>query len=298
MLRRVFIFLLYCLFVLGIVAVFLVLFFPRDKFLGWASSYIGKKVPGIELSMRDIKYVHPLKIRIYQLTLSDDRQRWEIPVDTVLMSVKPGFPVEHLSIIGVMSGGDLSFDLAPASKSRLELRNLQISELLLADLKMVEQAVDRPLEGILSLQGRATVNYRKPGDLRFTGTMRIDNFSAPLKQPVLEETEVRFERVESELVYNGGVVDIAGGTARGALFDGTFSGQVWGAVPLSRSRLEVEGALAPAQALVDKHPALAEPLKSYLNRYMTDSIPFRIEGTAAEPVLKLANYEWSGPALD
>ena len=75
MVRRLLIFFFYCLFALGIIAVFLVLLFPRDKFLGWASSYIEKKLPNVELSIGDIKYVHPLKIRLYEVALSDLQNR-------------------------------------------------------------------------------------------------------------------------------------------------------------------------------------------------------------------------------
>ncbi|NNK58377.1 MAG: type II secretion system protein GspN [Desulfofustis sp.] len=290
MVRRSLIFLFYCLLILGIVIVFLVLLFPRDKFLGWVSSYIGEKLPSVELSIGDIKYVHPLKIRLYELDLSDAQKRWEIPVDTLLMSIEPSFTVDHVSIIGVVFGGDLSFDLAPVSNNRLELSNLQISEILLAELNMLEQAMGRKVEGILSLEGRATVNYRRLDDVRFTGTVRIEKFLTPLNQPVFEETEVRFDRVNSEVVFSGGVVDITGGKASGPYLHGDFSGQIWGTVPLGRSRVEMRGSLIPTQALIDKHPNLAEPLKAYLNRYMADSIPYRVEGTIAEPLLDFENF--------
>jgi hypothetical protein len=124
--------------------------------------------------------------------------------------------------------------------------------------------------------------------------MRIEKFFTPLKRPVLEETEMDFDRVNGEVVFNGGVVDITGGKATGPLFDGDFSGQIYGAVPLGLSRLDLRGSLVPKQALIDKHPALAEPLKGYLNRYKTDSIPYLIEGTVAEPIFDFENRDGSG----
>ena len=291
MVRRFLIFLFYCLFVFVIVTVFLVVLFPRDKFLGWASSYIGEKLPNMELSIGDIKYVHPLKIRLYELALSDVQKRWEIPVDTVLMSVEPSFPVDRVSIIGVVFGGDLSFDLVLTSKDRLEFSKLQISDLRLAELRMLEQAIGRQVEGIFTLKGRATVNSRRPDDVRFTGAMRIENFSTSLKRPVLEENEVHFDQVSSDVVFNGGVVDITAGKASGPLLSGDFSGQIWGTIPLGRSRLELHGGLVPKQALMAKHPTLAEPLTAYLNRYMTNLIPYRVEGTIAEPLLDFENFD-------
>lgn len=291
MVRRFLIFLFYCFLVFGIVTVFLVLLFPRDKFLGWASTYIGEKLPNVELSIGDIKYVHPLKIRLYELVLSDARKRWEIPVDTVLMSIEPRFPVDYVRIIGVVFGGDLSFDLVLTANDRLELSRLQISDLRLGELNMLEQAMGRQVDGIFSAEGRATVNYRRPNDVRFTGAMRVENFSTPLKRPVLEETDVRFDQVTSEVVFNGGVVDITGGKASGPFLSGDFSGQVWGTIPLGSSRLDLRGKVVPKQALIDKHPTLEGPLKAYLNRYMTNSIPYQVEGTIAEPLLNFENFD-------
>jgi hypothetical protein len=92
-------------------------------------------------------------------------------------------------------------------------------------------------------------------------------------------------------VFNGGVIDLSGGNASGPLLGGDFSGQIWTTVPLGRSRLKLQGAIVPTQELVDTHPSLAEPLIAYLNRYMTDSIPFQIEGTVAEPLLNFENYD-------
>ena len=291
MVRRLLIFLFYCLAVLGIVTVFLVLFFPRDKFLGWAAAKIEKQLPNIALSIGDIKYVHPLKIRLYELTLSDAQKRWEVPVDTVLMSIEPSFPIDHISVIGVVFGGDLSFDLALASNNRLELSPLQISEILLTEPNMLEQAMGRRVEGIFSLNGRATVNYRRPNDVRFTGAMRIQNFSVPLKRPILEEKVVRFDHVKSEIVFHGGVVDITDGKASGPLMSGDFAGQIYGSVPLGRSRLDLHGSMVPAQALLEKHPNLVEPLKAYFNRYKSDSIPYQIEGTVSEPLFNFKSYD-------
>ncbi len=291
MLRRLLIFLFYGLFTLVVVVVCLVLLFPRDKFLGWASSYLEQKIPGVEVSMGDIKYVHPLKLRLYELSLADDQKEWELPVDTLLVSVEPRFPIDHIGVVGVLFGGDLRFDLGLDSNKRLELRHLQVSEFLLTELKLIEQTMARPVQGIASLSGRATLDPRRPSDLRFIGSLQIREFVAPLKRPVLDETEVRFDLVSADIVINGPVVDFTGGSAAGPLFAGGFSGQIYGASPLGRSRLDFRGDLTPQPPLLEKHPTLAEPLRAYFNRYGREYIPYRIEGTFAEPLFSFDNLD-------
>ncbi len=62
----------------------------------------------------------------------------ELPVDTLLVSVEPRYPVEKIGVIGVLFGGDLRFDLGLGSNRRLELRNLQLSEMRLSELRPPE----------------------------------------------------------------------------------------------------------------------------------------------------------------
>ena len=291
MLRRLLTFLFYFLFVLAAIGVCLVLLFPRDKFLVWVSEFVERKLPGIEISAGDIKYVHPFKVRLYELNIQDDQNRWKIPVDTLLMSFEPHYPIDRIGVIGVMFGGDLSFDLSLAKKDRLELVRLDISEMHLKDLKMVQHAMDRPAEGIISLSGRASVDRRKLTDARFTGNLHIEKFHTPLREPVLEQTEVSFDKVSADVVLNGAVVDITDGTASGPLLGGDFSGQILAAGPLGSSGIDFSGNLVPKPALVEKNPALAEPLKAYFKRYGRDSIPYRVEGTVSEPLFSFENLD-------
>lgn len=289
MFRRLLTFLFYLLFVLGVIGVCLVLLFPRDKFLGWVSTYIEQQLPGIHVSMGDIKYVHPLKVRLYELSISDDQKEWEIPVDTLLVAVEPRYPIEHIGVIGVLFGGDLSFKLGQTATKRLELRDLQISEMLLAELKMLQRSLDRPVDGIASLSGRAIIDRRRLADVRFDGKMLIKQFQTSLRQPVLDQTEVRFDRVDADFVLNGTIVDVTGGRAAGPMLSGDFSGQIRGAMPMSRSTINFRGDLAPQPALLEKNPALGDSLRVYFNRYLTDSIPYQIEGTVAEPLITFEN---------
>lgn len=289
MLKRLLSLLFYVLFALSVIGVCLVLLFPRDKFLGWASSYIEQRLPGINVSLADIKYVHPLKLRLYEFYISDDQKEWEIPVDTLLVSVEPRYPIDHIGVIGVMFGGDLSFDLGLTAAKRLELRDLQISEMLLTELSMLKRIVDRPVEGSVSLSGRATVDRRRLSDVRFTGTMRIDQFQTSLRQPVLDQTEVRFDRVDADIVLNGTIVDVTSGRAKGPLLSGDFSGQIRGTIPMSRSGISLSGDLVPQAALLEKNPALGDSLQAYFIRYRRNSIPYRIEGTVAEPQINFEN---------
>ena len=133
------------------------------------------------------------------------------------------------------------------------------------------------------MSGRATVDQRRLSDVRFNGTMRIERFQTSLRQPVLEQNEVRFDRVDADIVLNGKVVDLTGGRAEGPLLSGNFSGQIRGTIPISRSEIRFSGDLVPQPALLESNPALGDSLSAYFKRNQTDSIPYNIDGTITEP---------------
>jgi len=87
MLRRLFIFLFYCLFGLIIIGVCLILLFPKDRFLSWAGDFIDSKNPGFACTIGDIRYVHPFKIRFYQVLIKNDHRHFELPIDSLLLAI-------------------------------------------------------------------------------------------------------------------------------------------------------------------------------------------------------------------
>ena len=155
--------------------------------------------------------------------------------------------------------------------------------MLLNELKLLEKIIGRSVEGIVSLSGRAIVDRRRLSDVRFHGTMRLERFQTNLRQPVLDQNEVRFDRVDADIVLNGKVVDLTGGRAEGPLLSGNFSGQIRGTIPISRSEIRFSGDLVPQPALLESNPALGDSLSAYFKRNQTDSIPYAIEGTINEP---------------
>ncbi len=283
MLRRLSIFLIYCLFFLVILAVCLVLLFPRDKFLSWASELVERKLPGIECTVGGIRYVHPFKIRLYEILIKAEKHRVELPVETLLVSFKPHYPVERIGVVGVLSGGNLSFAVNFGKNERIEFEEFELSEMHLADFTMLERNIERPIQGMLSFSGRGSTKIENPVDLRFSGSVKIEQFSIPLRRPVLNENEVKFDSLTADVTMYGNILDLSVGRARGALLAGDFFGHIQGTDPWRQSRLAITGSLMVEEELLNKHPGLRYQLDGYYNRYNRNSIPYRVEGTIAEP---------------
>ncbi len=283
MLRRLFIVLFYCLFGILVITVCLVLLFPKDRFLDWAAAFIERKNPGFTCSIGDIRYVHPYKLRFYEVTLSNELRQFELPVDTLLVSIEPRYPVDQIAVVGVLFGGDVEFDISLKKEDQIEFENLQISRIRVAEITTLERTLDRPVQGEFSFSGRALTARHNPGKVRFTGQAQIENFHSELRKPILNEKEVAFDSVTAEITFSRNVLDVSGGKATGPLLSGDFSGQIRKWSPLRQSRLEISGGLLVQPQLLSKHQDLIEPLEQLYQKYGRNWIPYRIEGTIQEP---------------
>lgn len=287
MLRRLFTFLFYCLFVLAVISVCLVLLFPRDRFLLWTSELIERKLPGIEIAMEDLKYVHPFKIRLYGVVIRDNKHRFELPFDTLLISIEPRYPIGKVGVVGVLFGGDLSLDVSLAKKNRIELANVSYSEMHLDDFKELTQNLDRPIKGIATISGRAAIARNNIRDITFSGKVQVRQFRTSLRKPILGQSEVKFDTIRADLILSGRTLDLTNGEASGPVLAGDFSGPIRWTRPWRYSSLELRGNIFPEPELLRINPELAEPLNAYFTRYNTDSIPYTLEGTISEPHIRL-----------
>lgn len=286
MVRRLFTFLFYCLFVLVVVSVCLIFLFPREKFFYWTSELIERKLPGIEIVVEDIKYVHPYKIRLYGVVIRDKKHRFDLPFDTLLISFEPHYPVEKVGIVGVLFGGDLSVDISLARKDQIELANVSYSEMHLDDFEELAHNLNRRVKGFASLSGRATIARSNFRDITFLGKVRVREFQSTLRKPVLGESEVQFGTIGADLTLTGKTLDVVNGEASGPMLSGDFSGQIQWTRPWRYSSVELRGHFVPEQELLRKNPELVEPLKAYFTRYGTNSMPYTVDGTVSEPLLK------------
>jgi type II secretion system protein N len=289
MLRRLFTVIFYCLFILVVGGVFLVLLFPQQKFLGWSARLIERKVPGVECSIGGIRYVHPLKIRLYEIFIKHERYLLELPIDTLLVSFAPEYPLKQIGLTGVLLGGSLDVDIRLDSPGRLDLESIEFSGMHLDELAMVENIIDRPARGKLYAVGRAAIERQKPFNLSFVGRAEIEDFQAPLRRPVLGETEIRFDSLKSDLTLEGGRLELSLGRAAGPLLAGDFWGQIRWSGFLQQSTLDISGNLVPGPDLSEKHPEGADQVGLFYARSGSKSIPFIIEGTLAEPQFRFSD---------
>ncbi len=290
MLKRFFIFLFYCLFTLVLSGVLLVVLFPRERLSSWAARLAEQQLSGMTLSIEDIRYVHPLKLRLYQVRLGHVESGYQIPLDTLLLTFDLAWPVRQVGISAVIYGGTLETEVGfDQSFERFDLENLNISEIILQELELLQQAIDRPLQGRLGFRGRALIDRNNIDRSRFSGNLNIADFTTELRRPILSIARVDFDRVTAAVTSGDGVVDLTEGEFSGALLAGSFSGRILLDRPWPGSSLDLAGGLVPQPSLLNKDPQVRAAAVELFKRYHTETIPWLVEGTLQVPEFRFGN---------
>lgn len=292
MIRKTFKLLLSLLLALSFAAVLLVFVFPRERIAGWAAAKLASRLPGYECSMADVRYVHPLKLRLYRIACTNEFQGITIPVDTLLLSLPASFPVETVGVSGVVFGGDISADLRLDNlreRDKIDIEQLQVSQLQLEEIDAIRDGIERPVRGRFSFTGRASLNPDKLDTLRLSGKVRITDFGTVLRRPILSLDELSFDQVTADASLSSGVLQLSGGRAAGRMVNAVFSGTVLTAALWRNRGLDFSGSLTPQPDLLVNDPDLADALQRYYRLANTQEIPYRIGGTLREPQISLPN---------
>jgi len=292
MIRKLFLFVLYALFALSVTALFIVVLFPRERISDWAAAAIESRLTGFDCSVGDIRYVHPLKIRLYTISLVNDFQKIDIPIDTLLLSFQPTWPVEQVAVSGVAFGGSFEGDVQlddAGGRNMVAIENLKVSRVRLGEIAMITEGVGRPLDGMLSFSGRASLKPGRLDTLRLAGDLRVRNFTAPLRRPVFAQTRIELDDITARVSLSSSILQLTEGRASGRLVHGDFAGTVRTAALWRNRELDITGNAVVQPALLEAVPELAEPFEIYVRRFNTRAIPYTLSGTLSDPQIDFAD---------
>jgi len=292
MIKKLFLFLLFLLFVFCLAGLLLVIFLPRERISGWAAAMIESGLPGYECTIDDIRYVHPLKIRLYRISLVNDFQDISIPLDSLLLSFQAAFPVEQIGVSGVAFGGSVEALVTLnnlGNTGKIDIENFQISHMHFADAEMIGRGIDRKLNGRVSFSGRASFRPGHLDSIRLTGGTRIRDFETTLRQTVFARSELAFDEVTADVSFSSGVLQLSEGWAVGTHLNAAFAGTVQTAALWRNRSLYFDGSVILQPELLAQNPQLSEAVELYFERTNTKTIPFEISGTLREPKVRFSD---------
>ena len=289
MFKRIFILTLYVVYSVLLVAVLLVVLFPKDRFAVWIAAQVEDKLPGFACRMEAARYTYPFTIRLDRVRLVDDARQIDIPIERVTIDFSPQWPLEDFDVFAELYGGSAASHVAADSQSRvLRLRDVKVEALNLELVDFLQSSLDRQVKGLLSLSGGMTIDGRDQADIRFSGMVSIDGFRTKLRRPVLGSATFDFHRVQTGADIDRQRIELSQGTFSGDMLRGTFSGTVNLSRPLQQSGLDIQGGLTPQPQLLKRNPAVARAAARLYRQFQKDSIPYLVGGTVKFPEFRFA----------
>lgn len=284
MLRRLFLFVLYSFYGLVLLGVFLVVFFPKGRFLLWVADRVETALPGYECRIDDVRYVYPFDIRFHQVVLQNREEQFNIPLDSLQVGFKKKWPVDKFDFSAAFWGGTVESDVSLDQQARkVTFSRLSASSLHLDEIDFLQKRIDRQIRGELNVSGTLTVYVGRQSETEFSGTVEIENFYTKLRRPVLENSEIEFQRIETRVDLRQVQVNLSEGQFSGSLLSGLFAGNVVLQKPWQQSRIDIVGGVIPQDRLLQSDPQVAEAAAQLYRKYRKKEIPCVVNGSLEEP---------------
>lgn len=287
MLKRFFISMLYVAYAVALVAVLLVVFFPKDRFVVWVAEHVERKLPGFECRVEDVRYMHPFKIRLDQVRLVNNAKQIDIPIDSLMIHFEMRWPIEHFDVSADLYGGSVASSVITDWKFKtFQLDDFEVRAINLKSVDSLQRSLDRQIKGMLSLSGQIVLKGKNYSDTQFKGVVEIDDFHTKLRRPVLGSTEFDFNKVETGADVNRQRIYLSNGKFSGESLNGNFSGTVNLMKPWQQSRLDIQGGVMPLARLLKSDPKVARAAALLYRQYQEDFIPCLVDGTIKFPQFK------------
>lgn len=277
-----FIFLFYAVILL---AVLLVVRFPKDAVLTRVEQKIENRFPGYSCEISDIRYIYPRSIMIEGVAITKPDQQSQLPVTNILVTP---------DLKNILTRFDMSLELFEGTlntrvilhreNNRVELPTLEISGVNLKEVSFLEQSLGRGVDGIVELSGRYSGDRGQIINGAFSGTIGIKDFQMELKRPILQSKQVVFTELRTFIQLKNGLVEVVDGTAAGPFYDANFNGSIKLRRLWRASILSVGGTISPKQEYLEKNRQVARAAALLYKKYKSSTIPYKLTGTLEDPV--------------
>lgn len=285
MLKKLSLTFIYLFYAVVLIAVLLIVRFPKDTLLTQIERKVEGKLSGYTCEISNIKYVYPISVLFEDVTIVHSGRDTELPITNVLITpdlknVMTQFEMSLDLLGGTMETGVV---LHPES-NRVELPRLAISSINLNEVGFIEQDLSRGIEGIVELSGRYIGDSSDLIRGEFSGTVRLKDYQMELKRPILQSKQVVFTEASTFAQMRNGLIEVFDGKARGPLYDGDFTGSIKLRELWRASVLALNGTISPKQEYIEKNRQVARAVALLYRKYKSSTIPFMLTGNLEEPV--------------
>jgi len=250
---------------------------------------VERLVPGTICTIGDISYGIPLTLSLTDIRLAQLQSPTEVLffAKRITINADPRRLGRIFHIVVDAYDGVHQCQLRINKDSRqFTLADLSIQHLDLGQFILFHRGLGRKWTGFLDISGQYSGQLGKIESGVGTGTMVVRNGAIELRQPILSLDVVNLQTVQSELQLQGLAIAFKKGVFHGLEFNGEFSGMFQINSPWKNSKLELAGGFEPLPSLLRGDPQWKNMVTMLQRRYKQTQIPFVVNGTVAEPVLR------------
>lgn len=291
MLKKLSLFIIYCIFGIVLIATLLVIRFPKDRFLSFFISFIEQEMAGYTCEITEPLYRYPSGLYFNSITLIKEDENLKLPLTDVLISVDLKTMLKQCNIRFDLFGGSVRTEAFLRAGNRVELSNIVASDIDFSAVDFLQHRFDRKISGVFAFKGDLLGERQGAGEKKLTGSLEIINFRSVLKRPILMSDSVEFDTVNMLIRVNGRQITLTGGQAKGPLYDGNFSGLVEIAPGWRAASLAIEGRLSPRPEYIRQNRFIARTAALLYKKHQSTRIPYRVSGSFREPVFQFGNVQ-------
>jgi type II secretion system protein N len=280
---------LYIAYIVSATIFFLYYLFPSDIVRGYTVSQLGKKIPGLQVGLREIRPSFPPGLSMIGLDLAYQGETL-IVADRLRFSPMIGSlfgDVLSLNFGGSAYGGGLNGKI---NFSRADPGERMSIEATLAGLRLQNLSSFRNLAGhkLTGLLG-ANLKFENQGSKqKGKADITLSELIIQLSAPIFGIEILTFKVIEGDATLSDQVLQITQCTLKGAEMDGKLSGTITLKSPIEESLLNLTGTVKP------HHQFLAAvkktvPIISMLGQKRAGDagMSFRIDGVLKKPDFSL-----------
>lgn len=290
MLKKISLTLFFLSYALILIAVLLVVRFPKDTLISRLEQKIETELPGYTCDIDNIKYMYPFSVLFEGVTIIHSTTQAQLPFANILVTPDPKNLMSQFEASLEILGGTMKTEVILHPESRkIELPVLTISGINLKDVGFLEHQLGRGVTGIIELSGKYNGDRTDFMGGEFSGTVRLGDFQMELKRPILQTSEVVFDEVTTLFQMRNRLLEVVDGKAKGPFFDGYFTGAIKLKKLWRASSIALSGTISPKQEYLEKDRQVARAAALLYKKYKSSTIPYKLTGNLEDPIFAFGN---------
>ncbi len=266
--------------------VLLFLRFPTEKFRSFCERYVEKIVPDVDCTITKVGYGFPVKFHFEGVEFNNARVKAEVLYKDPLITVSPFWknPFRTFDIQSTAYEGKHSARLQLNKEAKsIDIRNLEIVDLKLAEIDLFRNRLDRRINGQMDIDGSLKFSQEQFQLIEAEGVISVRGGDFELKRPILSQDSIGLKSSKANFTLRANELELNEGEMKSAKLNTSFSGKVVLTKPFTSGALSIQGDMEPLNPLYQDKRQLRSIVSRMQKRYEQATLPFKVGGTIGRP---------------